>query len=112
MIISDEEVTKISYIGSMAQGPNGGLTHPMTSSHTTDCDEITACSLVGIGTDLPLPPVEQLVYNPMDRSTFVAPTPSGPHSIILEFCNRVSVPRVLISDTDRVCVYPVSLVSR
>ncbi|KAI0303146.1 Rdx family-domain-containing protein [Russula brevipes] len=27
-------------------------------------------------------------YDPMDPSTFVAPTPSAPHSVIIEFCDR------------------------
>jgi hypothetical protein len=39
----------------------------------------------------------QTQYNPMDPSTFVAPTPCAPHSIIIEFCDRVSAPHQVAS---------------
>jgi len=41
-------------------------------------------------TDCAPPSNQQTKYDPMDPSTFVAPTHCGPRSIIIEFCNGVS----------------------
>lgn len=38
------------------------------------------------------PPADKSSYDPVKPSTFVAPTPSAPYSVIIEFCDRVSTP--------------------
>jgi hypothetical protein len=43
-----------------------------------------------IQTDHTQPPADQSSYDPVKPSTFVAPVPGIPYSVIIEFCDRVS----------------------
>lgn len=48
-------------------------------------------------TDCAPPSDQQTKYNPMDSSAFVPPAPCAPHSIIIEFCDKVSAPHQVAS---------------
>ena len=43
-----------------------------------------------IQTDRTHSPTDELLYDPMKPSTFVAPTLGTPYGVIIEFCDRVS----------------------
>ncbi|KAH9007081.1 hypothetical protein EDB86DRAFT_2869886 [Lactarius hatsudake] len=55
------------------------------------------------GTQLP---TDEPSYDPMNPLTFVAPSPSTPYSVIIEFCDRARLHRATWTSTELFLTFP------